>query len=53
MYEGGGATRVAATRPEGGGDKGSDVAKGYTCNSKSALAAPAVFTARKLLSRRS
>ena len=32
MYEGGGATRVAATRPEGGGDKCSDVAKGYTCN---------------------
>ena len=26
------AARVAATRPEGGGDKGSDVAKGYTCN---------------------
>ena len=32
MYEGGGVSRVAATRPEGGGDKCSDVAKGYTCN---------------------
>ena len=32
MYEGGGVSRVAATRPEGGGDKGSDLAKGYTCN---------------------
>ena len=29
MYEGGGATRIAATRPEGGGDKCSDVATGY------------------------
>ena len=26
------AARVAATRPEGVGDKCSDVAKGYTCN---------------------